>query len=154
MSAPDPWMKGFQPHEGVCPRCKRMGVLVYTGKLDQGGNHIYKCIACQADVGAPTMYATCDVDGFTLVKDIFHTPPRGMGCVSGLCPNYQPIAPFNRRCVHFKPAGKGRVEGRDRRKIEDSMIQTHRIEEKPSEDALYERMKAERLKKMEGRGIV
>lgn len=95
-----PWKRGFQPTGTKCPRCKRIGTLVFTGEYAKNGDHVYKCMACSATIGAPTQYAYCNRFGELerIEKDVFFSP-----CVK--CPSRSPAStgrPGVGVCIHFK----------------------------------------------------
>ena len=92
---PNPWVKGFRP-PAKCPNCKRLYTLVFTGKRDQFGNHIYYCTFCHVFVGAPTDYAYCNRfnEIERIEKDVFYNPCRD-------CP-YRKVAPGHGVCIHFR----------------------------------------------------
>ena len=69
-----PWKRGFQP-PSKCPFCKRINSLLFTGKRRENGDHIYRCLACKQNIGAPTNYGYCDKSGFPerIEKDVFYS---------------------------------------------------------------------------------
>lgn len=67
------WMA--QQGIGKCPQCKHVYCLVYTGRENKRGDHVYKCIrpVCGATVGSPTTYGECAIKG-RIWKDTFYNP--------------------------------------------------------------------------------
>ncbi|NVM57955.1 MAG: hypothetical protein HWN51_07545 [Desulfobacterales bacterium] len=51
-----------------------MNVLVFTGDRTEKGDHIYRCLSCRQNIGAPTDYAYCNKSGFPerIEKDVFY----------------------------------------------------------------------------------
>lgn len=138
VNALHPWVKGFKP-PSKCPKCSRVYTLIYTGQVNEDKFHVYRCEACGSDIAAPTFYAYCDVDNSLLEKDSFYTPcwddnhkPR--------CRGFKPMAENSLRCEHFKPAGGGELDERDRRQIESS--------EKPFKLDPFEEARRERLRRL------
>ena len=74
------WTKGFNPaskgnrYRGHCPKCGAVGYMVFTGKYDQKGNHVYICTLCKQAAGVATGFALCDLHDRPLEKDLFYTP--------------------------------------------------------------------------------
>lgn len=94
-----PWVRGFQP-PSKCAFCKRVNTLAFTGERTETGDHIYRCLACGQNIGAPTDYAYCDKSGFPerIEKDVFYSE-----CIK--CPLRKP-APTGKPgagvCAHLK----------------------------------------------------
>jgi len=137
----DPWKPGFKP-PSKCPNCKRVWTLVYTGKRDSLGNHIYRCSYCKVFVGAPTDYAYCDFypEAERLEKDVFYNP-----CVK--CPHRE-ISPTAGVCIHFrKYRWYGELPPKEIKHVESTMRTIPRSRLKPTEPYRVPRLKTRRRKK-------
>ena len=150
----NPWKKGFKP-SSLCPRCKQVNMLTFTGTRTEAGNHIYICDSCGGEVGSPTIYAYCEHEGDhnIIEKDVFYTP-----CFHGKCENISPGE--GKFCTKFSPIKEGDADAKFRRHIEDTMIKTRVAEKQPPTlpaelghggmgGDLYTKLRRERLKRLE-----
>lgn len=115
---PNPWVRGFQP-PSKCRNCSRVGQLVFTGKRDRLGNHVYRCLKCGASIAAPTDYAKCTLfsDLERLEKDVFYNPCRD-------CLHRTPVEGSG-VCLYFrKQATYGDLDGTLAQAIQDTIIRT------------------------------
>lgn len=157
MSAPvksdpvHPWVKGFIPPAGQCPRCPSK-VITFTGERIDSMLHVYHCYPCGADFAVPTFYAICDYDNSTLEKDIFYTP-----CIHGKCGHFKGLPHNPTRCMHFRPAQAGDFDAKVEQALEASVIKFHEPEKQPYAEPtgggvnsdMLEKMRRDRLKRLE-----
>lgn len=87
------WVEGYKP-PSKCPACKRVYSLIFTGKYDQHGFHVYLCGICNSFVASPTIFALCGYFHKELEEDVFYNP-----CVACKVRQVTPLEPI---CAYFK----------------------------------------------------